>query len=360
MGMNCSKRSIRAQPYVKVAYHRILIIVLGIVFRVLVMCMTCKSLTGQVVAFYYDSDCFGLAWLMALVIAGLLVLYFTQIYLKLYQMSDAERYSPNSSFIKLVQAYKHEYWYWEAVLLSRRFAITLFVKFSYVGGGYSNLLLVLVLICYMLAQLILSPFKHVRNNRMETFCILSVLIGFVAVNFDDIASSTFVSLFLVTVIFLPILMALWYVGKLCLNCKEYCRGNDAYFANSRQRAHEHMSKMRARVLNQSLTESKEDKTQPLTTGKELQVSDHSVTSKSNDNEMVTGRSGGDRQHRGDSRYGRDRRYGGDSRYAQQRQQREAQIDNFIEMAQMRKGGREAAVERQRRESVSSCGLEADY
>lgn len=191
--IQCGKKRVWVKPYVQVAYHRILIIVLGIGIRVLVMCITCKNLdedSDVLVAFFYTAKCFDTAWFMAVVIVLLLVVYFMQIYLKLYQMTEDERYSADSPYSKLVQAYKHQYWYWEAVITSRRFVITLFVKLQFVGGGYSNLVLVLILIFYMLAQLTLCPFKHTRNNRIEAFCILSVLIGFVAVNFEDIANST--------------------------------------------------------------------------------------------------------------------------------------------------------------------------
>merc|ERR550525_282251 len=90
----------------------------------------------------------------------------------------------------------------------------------------------------------MRPFKHTRNNRIEAFCILSVLIGFVAVNFENIELSVFLSVFLIVVILLPILLALYYLVDLCLHCKHFCSAD--YRSN---RSPHQIQLMRSRVLN---------------------------------------------------------------------------------------------------------------
>merc|ERR1711933_177191 len=155
-------------------------------------------------------------------------------------------------YTKLVQAYCNKYWYWEAIITTRRFIITMFVTLSFIGGGFSNLILCLILIFYLIVHLSTYPYKHKRNNRIETFCILSILIGFIGINFEDIANSVFLSIFLVAVIFLPVLLALYYIFKLCVNCKQYWDGNDEYFVNSRSARDQQdkLSLMKKRIYNQ--------------------------------------------------------------------------------------------------------------
>ena len=118
----------------------------------------------------------------------------------------------------------------------------MFVTLSFIGGGYSNLILCLILIFYLIGHLTIYPFKHTRNNRIETFCILSLLIGFIGINFEDIANSVFLSLFLGIVIFMPVFIAIYYFFILCVTCKRYYEGNNEYFVQ------EKISKIKERVL----------------------------------------------------------------------------------------------------------------
>ena len=128
----------------------------------------------------------------------------------------------------------------------------MFVTLSFIGGGYSNLILCLILIFYLIGHIVLYPFKHKRNNRIETFCILSLLIGFIGINFEDIANSVFLSLFLGIVIFMPVVIAIYYLFRLCVNCYRYYEGNDQYFVDSQNKSttyvEERMIKIKNRVL----------------------------------------------------------------------------------------------------------------
>lgn len=182
--------------------------------------------------------------------------------------------------------------------------------------------------------------------------------------------SQFVSLFLIVVIFLPILLALYYLVKLCMSCSQYYKGNDAYFVESRKRAGTKMDDMMLRVVSRrniiDLDDDDDSKNGRTSTVNDDNAGDRSVGG--GRPLRVSGASMSGRRSTGGGRAtaGRDV-YGG---YWNDPYPNDAKVDKMIEMAQMKKERRAAAGaggaaatmaddNGEREDSESSIGLRRD-
>eukprot|EP01083_Nonionella_stella_P306330 1072532_1 len=222
------------RPYIPIAFTRISMLVLGLVFRVLLQLVTCVKFDDALdqVPFYYGGYCHQAPWFLGFASMIIFLLFILSVYKKLASQGHDERFSQTNTYSKLVQAYKANYWYWEAIVTLRRFLLTMFMSLSFLGGGYTNLILCVVLLIFLFAQIGLNPYAHKRNNRVETFCLLSLLIGVIALNFDDIEDSLFVSFFLAVVVFVPVVLALLFSVQLGRRVGKYFHGDEQYYLDN--------------------------------------------------------------------------------------------------------------------------------
>ena len=112
------------------------------------------------------------------------------------------------------------FWWWETLLLSRRMLLALLT----IGSdkeGYLFMILMVSLCIYMAIQIAVQPFRYTRVNRMESVCILAliVVLGFVngtgfGTTGDDFVENI-VSLILLAVMVLPLLMLIYEVIQIC-------------------------------------------------------------------------------------------------------------------------------------------------
>ena len=166
------------------AFLKALIITMGSIFSVLFKLLSCREITdGLSVHYYYgDISCYDESWYFALFIMALLLGTWIIFDILLWRYTPNTRQSPNENHLfTLVKTYESKYWYWESVLLSRRF----FVAFLSITGDpnhYSYIILMVFLSLYLMAQVQFKPFKYYRINRLEMLCnwVLLVVVGFVS------------------------------------------------------------------------------------------------------------------------------------------------------------------------------------
>ena len=157
----------------------------------------------------------NIAWLRMVALVTLLVILVVWLALnvRLCRQSDANRQNDDlSDLCSVVKAYKPQHWWWESVLLSRRMAVALLT--IVLDTEYAHALLNSLLCLYLAAHISTGPFKYGRINRLETVCILMLIVvkAFVnaaAFSLDRRASDPLIaamSMLLLLCIVLPMLM----------------------------------------------------------------------------------------------------------------------------------------------------------
>ena len=193
-----------------IAFFRAILICIASLWQAAFKILTCSQITSGVYReFYWYQECFQGIWITCILLLILIILYFGNLAKKLNEQSSKIRINPINKYTKFVEAYKPKYWYWEFIVLTRRFCISLFVNISFVGSDICNLMLSVILCCYGFAHVYYQPYKHLRKNYMESYCLLSLIAGFVGVNFSDIENSEYLAVFLTIVICAPLIIALY-------------------------------------------------------------------------------------------------------------------------------------------------------
>ena len=178
----------------------------GAVFNRMFRILACKQI-GELNVHYYAASyqCYDGTWWFALFFIILISIFWFIIWFLLYRMGEYKRQQPSSLYHRsIINAYKDELWYWEFVILSRRFILTFLVTFKYIDENYFNLTLGILLLFYLVIQLKFKPFKYKRINNMETLCLFLLLSCFILINFvkDEEIMAIFVSISLI----LPLLL----------------------------------------------------------------------------------------------------------------------------------------------------------
>ena len=111
-------------------------------------------------------EAYGEWWFFGLIGIFLVVACFALVFDKIKKQNPDERNGAFWIYRKFVKSFKPNHWYWEFVLFSRRFFIALFTAIQFIGGDYSNLIFIVVLIIYLCLQINYKPFAYVRVNRV--------------------------------------------------------------------------------------------------------------------------------------------------------------------------------------------------
>ena len=181
--------------------------------------MACKHIGEAHIHYYFGvTQCFDGMWFMSVAWIFVIVIFWIIIWFKLFSIGPQNRYKPSSwNLQSIISPYKCTKWYWEFVLLSRRFIISGLVTFKYWDENYINLVLGISLVFYLLLHLTLRPFKHKRINNMESLCLFLLICCFTLINFslDDLFMCTFITIALL----FPLLI---YVTRIYSTIKLYC------------------------------------------------------------------------------------------------------------------------------------------
>ena len=128
---------------ISMAFWQIVLLSLGVIISIVLKLLACREVITNVevkntendggisyeymtksVHFYAgDRTCYGAIWVLADVFWSCMVLVSILVFFHLYRKSPKQRENPNFTMRNLVYAFKREYWFWEFVLLSRRFVV---------------------------------------------------------------------------------------------------------------------------------------------------------------------------------------------------------------------------------------------
>eukprot|EP01084_Bolivina_argentea_P216288 367489_1 len=199
------------------AMLRGLLIVIGSVLGVIFQILTCRNIENDLtVHFYYGShECYDLLWVVCGLVLAVIFIVWCILDIRLWRMKDNRQKRIENNLWIMISSYKHDLWYWETILLSRRTFLALFTIINE-SSNILNDILAALLGVYFGLQLWKQPFKYKRVNRLESCCILILLFVVIFVNGDvfkkDNGSTTIIlGLFLLICILLPILIVLYEI-----------------------------------------------------------------------------------------------------------------------------------------------------
>ena len=92
--------------------------------------------------------------------------------------------------------------------------IALFTAIQFIGGEYTNIIFVVVIVIYFGLQINYKPFAYNRVNRVEVTCLVLLIIAFIAATFVDETikdDGVYVSIILSFCIIIPIIIILWHI-----------------------------------------------------------------------------------------------------------------------------------------------------
>ena len=194
---------------------------IGCILAVIFKLLSCRNIDGIYVHYYFgDSQCFDGIWFIALFALLLIIFLWIWFDVQLYKMNAIDRSSKRgNALFQLVRAYKDKYWYWETVLLSRRLILALCVMISD-EDNYLKSTLIIFLCVYLIAHCWLKPFVHQRVNKLETECLIILIIMLVYMNWNTRHPKTehnIAVLFLMACCISPILFVVYECGRLYIH-----------------------------------------------------------------------------------------------------------------------------------------------
>ena len=222
----CKIRCCKKVPAVGIAFWAILLMSMGVIFNTILKMIACREIDNDYRMFYAGNNlCFDWSWYLHFAYLIALIGGFTYLWYRLYKYDKKRRQHPNFSMRTFILPYKPKYWYWEFVLLSRRFMVAFIALFPYTSKEYLNMLLLFIFTIYLSLHMWLRPFYHNENNYVEgvclfcSICVISI-IGFITTdddgdNFNRIFKSSLVTLF----ILVPMMYFIYYVTTIC--CYKY-------------------------------------------------------------------------------------------------------------------------------------------
>eukprot|EP01084_Bolivina_argentea_P109921 196358_1 len=206
------------------AFWRAALIGIGTILSVFLKLLACRQIGNKYVHFYYGSHfCYDRIWYTSLIILIFIMATFGFLWLKLYKLSSSKRQSRQDNHLhSLVASYDEKHWYWEFVILSRRFIISLFTTIFYNSHKYWNAALCIILMIYWAIQIKMSPFKHQRSNTLETICILILIISLILITLTEMnhtsdQSQLALSILLIIGILAPFFIFLYQLFRFICN-----------------------------------------------------------------------------------------------------------------------------------------------
>eukprot|EP01084_Bolivina_argentea_P263131 445253_1 len=175
--------------------------------------LACVVVGSETIHFYGPyKKCPSLYWYFALIIIMIIIIFWIIITYILYKMNDTERDSRKSSLRSITRPYKLKYWYWESIIISRRFIIAFLITFGYMNYNITQYMLLLVLIIYIVIHFRYFPFKHNKANVMESLCLILILLAMITIIFQ------LQYIIMSIIVFLPISLFIIY----CLLAINHC------------------------------------------------------------------------------------------------------------------------------------------
>ena len=210
---NVCSRSRYKVPHLAGAALRVLLISISMLLTVCFKFLAVVRIEDEWLMFYSaDEQAFGVRWFGGLLGVCLVLCVFVILFLKVQRQDEEQRYSTTSIYSKFVRSYKHECWFWEFVIFSRRFCISCFTALQFVGGDFIAFAFLALLVVYLCLQVHFKPFAYGRVNQVETVCLSLLIAAEISINVAG-DGDDFVSWILVLCMIVPFLIALWAVYR---------------------------------------------------------------------------------------------------------------------------------------------------
>eukprot|EP01083_Nonionella_stella_P189601 701462_1 len=226
---------------------KIFIILVGNIISTMLKILACSYVDGEYVHFYSgDEACFGPFWWFAFACVFVIVIFWIVVWFKLYKTKEEERGSRSATLRAVTKNYKHNEWYWEFVLLSRRIIISVMVTIQYIEYDVIQYLLLCIVFLYSVAHCLYYPFTYNRANRMETLCLFFLFVALTTTIFEfHLEHPKYISIVMSLIVVAPLVVLIGHIIVAMVNC---CKiRNDALKALNEPEYTQRISKWKTRL-----------------------------------------------------------------------------------------------------------------
>eukprot|EP01084_Bolivina_argentea_P306482 529614_1 len=191
----------------------IVLILIGNIIEKMLTILACITVGADTVHFYGAyQQCFGFIWRVALIVMIIVIVFWIIVWYLLYKMDDNKRDSRKSYLRSITKPYKVKYYYWEILLISRRFVIAFLVTFTYSNYDFVQSILLVLLVIYLCLHIHFAPFKYSRTNIMDGLCLFLLIIALqlIILQSYEYEYKSMVSIMITIIVLIPILLFTFY------------------------------------------------------------------------------------------------------------------------------------------------------
>eukprot|EP01084_Bolivina_argentea_P186627 321647_1 len=195
------------EPYFKKAMYRILLLYVGSVLSTLFQLSTFLQLPNGKYIHYNAPNKYVNAStiIMSLLSILFIICLFLYLWYSLFKQTPHKRYLPQNELRSFLKSFKQKYWFWQFIILTRRWCIALYAAFQFLESDELNILLSIVLLIFILLNHGMTPYRDDIANAMETLCLSCLLIILNGLNYINEQDSNSFKIFISFFMYLPLL-----------------------------------------------------------------------------------------------------------------------------------------------------------